>query len=572
MSWLTIPTSILEEIYLEWISFQDLGSLDTALCNHNIRPHFLHSVQLPHLVFPGLREDINAWDNYIQWLNVRKISVKKISAKNCFAMSQIPNLHKVCAKLVHLQVQWFDCLTDKELFEKINGGLLPFSPTSLTLTSLSLPDCSNYPFLPQSLNITLLTTLNLQSSYNPLDEKFLVLLKHIKQLENLNINHSTIADYSILIEISRLCPKLKSFHLRDINFHNRSNEVVNEWIIHFENLASIDLSNCSKILSSDISLLIRGFTSLEELFLAKLMTSEIFQTICEVSPPLTALDFSNSSNAMNQFFFNQQQQQLQHQQQIQLNHGGNVQFHVLQQLPAPHQLIAPPPLPQNVLENQFRAFFPFFSNLKILNLSKNYVITDVHLIIIVENCCELTELNLTYCSRLTQDSFLAIGKCCRKLVKLHLSYCDLLNDFALATILENCIQMRELILTGCLLLTDYSLIQLVELSSFGISCEDLRILGVSGCHKFTEAGFYGLMASDLIRQLEVLDISDNEWVTTMLMEKFFSLWLKKLRKLCLGYCKWFSINSFNDERKELFYSWRLNQKTNLEITLDSILE
>ena len=544
MTWLTsIPSSILEEFFTDWITLPELGLLDIALCTKKHRDYFLSIIRQNHLIFQGIYQ--KGWENYTKWLDKRELSVKELSVENIYFLSQMKNTVKVCGRLESLSVQWCDCDREQEFFKQLQSKLYRHY---IPIKELSLPDCSNYSALHSIVDISLLSSLNLQNSYQILDDRFLMLLSHVPLLQALNISSNSLSSYTILIEISRLCPNLRSFHLMEMDFHHQSNEVVQEWIVNFQCLTSLNLSKCIRLAASDICLLIRRFTELEELYLGNLMTSGILQVIEQIGPPLSVLDFSNSSSN--------------------LSAGVN-------QYPVEVGIFHAPPQPahpQSFLEIQFRNFFPFFSTLRSLNLSNNYIITDVHLIIIVENCTDLVELNLKYCSRLTEDSFLAIGKCCRHLKKINFAYCDLLSDFALTMIIDNCSELKELILTYCLLLTDYCLIYLVELHE-SERAGKLKVLGISGCHHFTEAGFFGLIVSSLIKQLDILDLSDNPWINWENMEVLFSkLHCLHLKKLYFGYCSNFLVTRFSEDEISSLNFWKGKKKSNLEFITDSICE
>lgn len=144
--------------------------------------------------------------------------------------------------------------------------------------------------------------------------------------------------------------------------------------------------------------------------------------------------------------------------------------------------------------------------LQILDLSSNArmrSITIAHLVRVYANA-RLTDLNLSSCAQVTDDTLVALGRFCPNLLTLRLASCPLVSDVGVQRLVEfvpplaneedtadfmesesatlRCVKLQTLELTGCFQLTDAAFLAL------GRKCADLRMLLVDGVRRLSALG------------------------------------------------------------------------------------
>jgi hypothetical protein len=519
MSFFEIPSSLLEELCFEWISPVDLASLDNAVCNVRFRPTFLSVLACSSFGLEGLQVGEESWEDYLSWINHRNLSPKSVCVGNFYFLSVMNDLAHLGRHLIYLQVDWLDISSSGPRLQE----LLSCSTSQSHLETLSFPYSSGYSFLSFCpLSFMSLRSLDLSSSTEVLGDALLMFLRECSALETLNLSGCEMSSCWILCSLSRHCRSLRTLLLANINFFDGS-LVVDAWINEetgFYSLQTLDVSNCRHLYCDNVCLLIRAFPELRNLYLSRIANPLILTTILQSSiETLCELDIASCFRATgnNQNFWLEGGAAL----------GAEGDALIL-------------PLPQ--IEQLFSSFFSTFFMITSLNLSNIYILNDTLLITIVENCVELSSINLTYCSRLSDNSILALTKCCKdSLTSCNFSYCDLISDFAVCQLIEHCRSLTSLILTSCIQITDYTIIKLSE------SNDQLRCLGISGCVEITEASIYGFIASyHTNKQFRIFDVSDNHWMNDLLLEKIINEF-KSLLKLYLGYCQ----NIISKDFKEL---------------------
>jgi hypothetical protein len=510
MSFFKIPSSILEELCFEWIYPVDLANLDTAVCNTRYRSSILSVLSFSSLGLEGLGPREEAWEDYLCWINMRNLSPKSLCVSNFYFLSVMNDLAHLGRNLISLQVDWFDISGSGPILQ----DLLSCSTLQGHLTALAFPYSSGYSFLSFCpLSFISLRSLELPSCTEVLDDSLLMFLRGCSDLEKLNLSGCEMSSSWVLCSLSRHCRSLHTLLLANVNFYDGS-LVVDAWIndeTGFHSLQTLDVSSCRHLSSDNVCLLIHAFPELRNLYLTRISNPAILTAILQSSiDTLCELDISSCFRATgnNQNFW--------------LEGGAGA-------LGAEGDALILP-LPQ--IEQLFLSFFSTFFMITSLDLSNIYILNDSLLISIVQNCVELASINLTYCSRLTDNSILALTKCCKdSLTSCNFSYCDLISDFAVCQLIEHCKSLTSLILTSCIQLTDYTIIKLSELN------DQLTCLGISGCVEITEASVYGFIASYHSNQrFRIFDVSDNHWMDDLLLEKIIKE-LRSLLKLYLGYCQ-----------------------------------
>ncbi|XP_026664927.2 F-box protein SKP2A-like isoform X2 [Phoenix dactylifera] len=115
-------------------------------------------------------------------------------------------------------------------------------------------------------------------------------------------------------------------------------------------------------------------------------------------------------------------------------------------------------------------------DLRDLDLSKSFRLTDCSLYALAHGCPRLTKLNISGCSAFSDSALAYLTSYCRNLKNLNLCGCvRAATDRALQAIAYNCIQLQTLNLGWCEDISDNGV------TSLAAGCPDLRALDLCGC-------------------------------------------------------------------------------------------
>lgn len=149
-------------------------------------------------------------------------------------------------------------------------------------------------------------------------------------------------------------------------------------------------------------------------------------------------------------------------------------------------------------------------NLTNLNLSNCSEISDVALWAIAKHCPRIQHLVLSCCDKITNIGLRSLSLRCSELLYLDFTNCYILNDLGLASIACGCFKLKSLNLTNCYNITDSGVGKVVK------SCQLLEILNLHCCHNVGEFGDHGLKEiATYCKHLKYLDlvkckhVSDN---------------------------------------------------------------
>ncbi|XP_068653500.1 F-box protein SKP2B-like [Aristolochia californica] len=130
---------------------------------------------------------------------------------------------------------------------------------------------------------------------------------------------------------------------------------------------------------------------------------------------------------------------------------------------------------------------PFLSKLTISGCS---AFSDVTLSYLTSVCRNLKSLNLCGCVKAASDNALkAIAENCSQLQTLVLGWCEGVTDVGVMSLALGCPDLRALDLCDCVLITDESVIALAN------RCHHLRSLGLYYCKNITDRAMYSLAAN-----------------------------------------------------------------------------
>ncbi|XP_038984242.1 F-box protein SKP2A-like isoform X5 [Phoenix dactylifera] len=133
-------------------------------------------------------------------------------------------------------------------------------------------------------------------------------------------------------------------------------------------------------------------------------------------------------------------------------------------------------------------------DLRDLDLSKSFRLTDCSLYALAHGCPRLTKLNISGCSAFSDSALAYLTSYCRNLKNLNLCGCvRAATDRALQAIAYNCIQLQTLNLGWCEDISDNGV------TSLAAGCPDLRALDLCGCVLITVFGSDGGIQRFLVR-------------------------------------------------------------------------
>ena len=75
-----LPDDLSQTLYVEWLSVNDIGRLDSACTSRKHRKSFLRSIALEYLAFNSdvAQEQVFFSSLYIQWLRLRRVTVRTL--------------------------------------------------------------------------------------------------------------------------------------------------------------------------------------------------------------------------------------------------------------------------------------------------------------------------------------------------------------------------------------------------------------------------------------------------------------------------------------------------------------
>ncbi|CAN6341962.1 unnamed protein product [Urochloa humidicola] len=125
-----------------------------------------------------------------------------------------------------------------------------------------------------------------------------------------------------------------------------------------------------------------------------------------------------------------------------------------------------------------------------LNISGCSSFSDTALSYLTCRCKNLKCLNLCGCVKAASDRALqAIAQNCGQLQSLNLGWCDDVTDKGVTSLASGCPDLRAVDLCGCVLITDESVVALAN------GCPHLRSLGLYFCQNITDRAMYSLANS-----------------------------------------------------------------------------
>ncbi|KAH9049126.1 hypothetical protein EDB84DRAFT_1556346 [Lactarius hengduanensis] len=348
----------------------------------------------------------------------------------------------------------------------------------------------------------------------------------------------------------RLAPCVRLERLTLVGCSNLSDDVIARTVPHFPNLVAIDLSGvdgvtdrtvfaladccpklqginllgCRRVSSTSIGALAEKCPLLRRVKLTGLadLTDEPVSNLAIKGSLLLEIDLNGckklSDRAVRDIWthsHNMREMRLSHCQEL-----TDLAF------PAPQNIREPPPGP-----NPFPEFYRFpvsdlpplrlsraLEHLRMLDLTSCSKITDDAVEGIVSASPRLRNLVLSKCSQLTDRAIESICLLGKHLHYLHLGHASSITDRSVKTLARSCTRLRYIDLANCNQLTDMSVFELASLPK-------LRRIGLVRVSNLTDEAIYSL--GDRHQTLERVHLSYCDRITVMAIHYL----LQKLQKL-----------------------------------------
>ncbi|KAJ8533789.1 hypothetical protein K7X08_007113 [Anisodus acutangulus] len=142
----------------------------------------------------------------------------------------------------------------------------------------------------------------------------------------------------------------------------------------------------------------------------------------------------------------------------------------------------------------------FCSNLKELDLYRSAGISDLGILAIACGCTGLEMINIAYCNRITDGSFISLSKC-SKLSTLESRGCPLVTSLALAAVAVGCKQLMTLDIKKCQNIDDAGMIPLAHFSP------NLKQINLSYT-SVTDVGLLSLASIIGLQNMTILHLKD----------------------------------------------------------------
>ncbi len=488
---------ITAHIFCEWLDVTELCQLDSSVCNELERNVFLQLIGLETVKFHGLFENV-AFDSYLQWLFNRKLFVREIN---------------VSKKLTKQTLSWaISCLPHLKTLSVIHDT----------------PNCRN---------------------------RFINLVTHCRELEDIQLTRCSILTDEVITIISDNCPNLKSVFFPCLNF--KQDDVTDASIIALARrcigLRSVVLNNFAKLTDNSIVAIAENCPNLSELCVANCsnITDTTLLAVAQHCPLLTSLDvsFCNRITSIGLAVISER---------------CPLMVHLLVQLSV-HQIKTA----MNVNLFSHCVSLDMMANLKTLSFMF-YGLSDANLRELLARNTVLTSLTMCgasyYQGRVDPETLLLIATQWRQLTHIDFTSCHFITDEVVEAITLQCKDLTVLKLNGCRVLTPKVLS--IIATNCGSSLRELHCSGVFNSSRHPPAVLIPVFAQCLA--LRVLDISYN-WSYSQLHPQLMTAHIRQLVSLTRIDVSWhrYWFNSYKNRELDLLAVFVALAGRRVEVVSDS---
>ena len=256
---LSIPSSFLSEILIQWIEVKDISKLDSAICNKSQRYEWLQSLSNDSIVLPTIQ-------NNFQWLVKRKVHVSEFVVVESTQYSngdvenfidynwkQVKVVKILCSELLQQQM---DMILSKGSFVFRNIERLVLSNSELEpCIRCALSNCPKLhtlvllrfrsKFTGSGLHEIRSSSLtHLRMEFCNEEAALLAITNSCRNLTSLVISYGSINDETFAAAL-RNCVKLAEVELDSIR--SITDATITAIARKCPNLASISVKNCSSL-------------------------------------------------------------------------------------------------------------------------------------------------------------------------------------------------------------------------------------------------------------------------------------------------------------------------------------
>lgn len=241
-----LPSEILANIVVDWLTIQDISRLDIAACSAFGRKSFLIAISCESTILFGSERKYGS--NYIKWLCSRSISIRNFQGHDLYLTDEaiVPNkMGDVWKNLTHMDLQ--SCFKIKPF------GIRLIIYRCFNLTSLNLGSCRITDYVLQAISSHLpsLRSLGLMGNSKISDEAVVEVAKNCSHLNSLNLSFCVRITGVCLLRVFSHLPGLLYLQLAACNAVNDSNIGV---LADFcPGIKRLDLDLCENISESGLS-------------------------------------------------------------------------------------------------------------------------------------------------------------------------------------------------------------------------------------------------------------------------------------------------------------------------------
>lgn len=393
---LSLPSQLLSNDLLTFLSLRDIGRLDSALTNHLLRPQLFEVYR-----FLSVKHAKKGLDScQMGWFGDRDISLESITFKKSIYGGELTTIFDMLQKSSRAgDVKNINCSKCNESPSKAHYAII--SKHCNRVQSVNFFRCSGItkPMITQLCkrcpNLQSLDISNTRAT----DKTLMGLAQNCPTLVNLSVRACEDITDEAVITLARSCHSLASLDL-----NSSCNKVTDIGVSAIaENcplMTSLDLSDCRNVSNIAVIALALNCKSLNTLKLSgcKNITDAAVITLAQNCPLLSVLHFRHCRELTDATLM---------------------------------------VLSQNC------------PKLSSLDLSSCDRITDAGVVAVVKKCPCLTTLDLSYCREITDATVIALAENCPSLVTVNLSFCHHITAASVTALAENCPLLETLFHVGC---------------------------------------------------------------------------------------------------------------------------
>lgn len=425
-----VPTIILIEIFSKLLSLNDICQFDSAMYNKKRRLLFIKMLQSECCVFPGDKDrDISPFG--IFWLKNRRISIQRLRCSRITdgvanIIGSFGSHLGVFSHLLSFSVR-DDNLNNGRKRNLINDvGIIAIAKGCPNLQTLSLHGCNDltdlsiieicrYCLKLEGLDLSRCHNLSLLLEIMPF---------HLPLLKNLDLSRCDgLESFEPIIALLQRCTDFQSLNLMFLNVTDADLIRIAECC---PNLRDLNLGQTGELTDLSMSRLAQTCPELRSLDVSfcQEISDRSITRLLDKCPYLTSLDLS-SCDEICYYWLMCDEKCYPNFESLTFKNGVNVTDWTIIKLA--HKCV----------------------NLSYLDLSDCTEVSDKSIVVLARNCPKIRSLNLSYTdgsdnSKITDVSMLALSEGCNNLRTLNISWCWKITTKGIAALGKGCPYLEDL--------------------------------------------------------------------------------------------------------------------------------